>query len=181
MRRPLTTASTAWHRALNWASAARIAGEVLQIAFAFVAQRHHDEIRQPITGWMGHARPFDMERDYAPVPGVGRLASGTPGVLGLSALETALTAFDGVDVADRIRGPLVTRTVSPVSAVPAVRRLAVSARHTGPESTGKRPRSSSRTSSMPAPPRRRRPANCPQNTPRRPRDDDPLGGTTEGP
>ena len=32
---------------------------------------------------------------------------------------------DGVDVADRIRGPLVTRTVSPVSAVPAVRRRLV--------------------------------------------------------
>ena len=32
---------------------------------------------------------------------------------------------DGVDVADRIRGPLVTRAVSPVSAVPAVRRQLV--------------------------------------------------------
>ena len=32
---------------------------------------------------------------------------------------------DGVDVADRIRGPEVTRTVSPVSAVPAVRRQLV--------------------------------------------------------
>jgi len=32
---------------------------------------------------------------------------------------------DGADVADRIRGPLVTRTVSPVSAVPAVRRQLV--------------------------------------------------------
>ncbi|HEX4977177.1 MAG TPA: aminotransferase class V-fold PLP-dependent enzyme, partial [Nocardioides sp.] len=69
-------------------------------AFAYVAAKHHDAIRQPITGWMGHARPFDMERAYAPVPGVGRLASGTPGVLGLAALETALQVFDGVDVTD---------------------------------------------------------------------------------
>ena len=69
-------------------------------AFAYVARRHLDTVRQPITGWMGHARPFDMERDYAPVPGIGRLASGTPGVLGLSALESALEAFDGVDVAE---------------------------------------------------------------------------------
>jgi len=69
-------------------------------AFAYVAARHHDVIRQPITGWMGHARPFDMERDYAPVAGIGRLASGTPGVLGLSALETALGAFEDVDVAE---------------------------------------------------------------------------------
>ena len=69
-------------------------------AFVYVAREHHDVIRQPITGWMGHARPFDMERDYAPVPGIGRLASGTPGVLGLSALESALGAFADVDLAE---------------------------------------------------------------------------------
>ena len=69
-------------------------------AFAYVAQQHHDAVRQPITGWMGHARPFDMERDYAPVPGIGRLSSGTPGVLALSALETALAVFGDVDVAE---------------------------------------------------------------------------------
>ena len=34
------------------------------------------------------------------MPGIGRLGSGTPGVLGLSALESALGAFDGVDVAE---------------------------------------------------------------------------------
>ena len=36
-----------------------------------------------------------------------------------------LVRVDGVDVADRIRGAEVTRTVSPVSAVPAVRRQLV--------------------------------------------------------
>jgi cytidylate kinase len=36
-----------------------------------------------------------------------------------------LVLVDGVDVAERIRGAEVTRTVSPVSAVPAVRRLLV--------------------------------------------------------
>jgi kynureninase len=67
-------------------------------AFAYVARRHHDTVRQPITGWMGHAKPFDMELEYAPVRGVGRMASGTPAVLGLSALEVALGAFDEVDL-----------------------------------------------------------------------------------
>jgi kynureninase len=47
---------------------------------------------------MGHAKPFDMELEYAPVRGVGRMASGTPAVLGLSALEVALGAFDEVDL-----------------------------------------------------------------------------------
>ena len=39
--------------------------------------------------------------------------------------RTEVVLVDGVDVADRIRGPEVTRDVSPVSAVPAVRRRLV--------------------------------------------------------
>ncbi|MEJ7757744.1 MAG: hypothetical protein WKF83_16975 [Nocardioidaceae bacterium] len=26
----------------------------------------HDELDQPLTGWLGHAQPFAMERDYRP-------------------------------------------------------------------------------------------------------------------
>jgi cytidylate kinase len=39
--------------------------------------------------------------------------------------DAEIVLVEGVDVADRIRGAEVTRTVSPVSAVPAVRRLLV--------------------------------------------------------
>jgi CMP/dCMP kinase len=42
-----------------------------------------------------------------------------------TAADAELVRVDGVDVAERIRGAEVTRTVSPVSAVPAVRRLLV--------------------------------------------------------
>jgi kynureninase len=69
-------------------------------AFMYVARPHQDSLDQPLSGWMGHARPFDMELGYEPVPGVGRLASGTPPILALSALEAALEVFDGVDPAD---------------------------------------------------------------------------------
>jgi kynureninase len=69
-------------------------------AFMYVAPRHQDHIDQPLSGWMGHARPFDMELGYEPVPGVGRLASGTPPILALSALDAALDVFDGVSPAD---------------------------------------------------------------------------------
>ncbi|MCW2848329.1 MAG: kynureninase [Marmoricola sp.] len=68
-------------------------------AFLWVAPRHQAAAKQPITGWFGHATPFAMARDYEPVPGVGRFASGTPPVLALSALEAALEAFDGVSLA----------------------------------------------------------------------------------
>ncbi|HEU4511602.1 MAG TPA: kynureninase [Nocardioidaceae bacterium] len=69
-------------------------------AFMYVAPELHDRIDQPLSGWMGHARPFDMELGYEPVQGVGRLASGTPPILALSALDAALDAFDGIDPAD---------------------------------------------------------------------------------
>ena len=69
-------------------------------AFVYVAPEHHGALDQPITGWMGHAHPFDMDRDYLPAPGVTRMASGTPPILALTALDAALDAFDGVDQAD---------------------------------------------------------------------------------
>ncbi len=65
-------------------------------AYTWVSPRLQTEARQPITGWMGHATPFAMARDYAPAAGIGRWASGTPPVLALSALDAALEAFDGV-------------------------------------------------------------------------------------
>ncbi len=68
-------------------------------AYAYVAPRLIEDLAQPITGWMGHARPFEMGLGYEPAAGAARLGSGTPQVLGLSALETALDAFEGVDMA----------------------------------------------------------------------------------
>jgi kynureninase len=65
-------------------------------AFTWVNPRLQAELRQPITGWMGHAAPFAMARDYEPAPGIGQWASGTPPVLALSALDSALEAFDGI-------------------------------------------------------------------------------------
>jgi kynureninase len=59
-------------------------------AFAFVAERHHAALRQPLTGWMGHAAPFAFSDDYAPGQGVNRLLCGTPPILGLTALEVGV-------------------------------------------------------------------------------------------
>ena len=59
-------------------------------AYAYVAQRHHADFSQPLTGWMGHAKPFAFIDDYTPAPGVDRLLAGTPGILGLAALEVGV-------------------------------------------------------------------------------------------
>jgi kynureninase len=69
-------------------------------AFAYVASRHLPAIEQPIPGWVGHADPFSMSEVHAPATGIRRLLSGTPPVVGLRALEHALTRFDGVDLAE---------------------------------------------------------------------------------
>jgi len=67
-------------------------------SFAFVAQRHHDSLRQPITGWHGHAKPFAFGQSYEPAPGIDRMLVGTAPQMGLFALEAALTVFDGLDL-----------------------------------------------------------------------------------
>ena len=48
--------------------------------------------RQPLSGWLGHAAPFEFTTDYRPAAGVSRFICGTPPILSLAALEC------GVDV-----------------------------------------------------------------------------------
>jgi kynureninase len=68
-------------------------------AYLFVARRHQAALRNPLSGWMGHARPFDFTDDYEPAIGIDRWLCGTPPILSLTALDAALDAFDGVDMA----------------------------------------------------------------------------------
>ena len=59
-------------------------------AFLYVARRHQDKFTQPISGWMGDARPFEFLADYEPAPGILRYLSGTPAVIGMAALEASV-------------------------------------------------------------------------------------------
>jgi kynureninase len=68
-------------------------------AYAMASVAHHTSMRTPLPGWTGHARPFAMEGAYAPGPGIDTLRCGTPPMLSLLAMEAALSAFDGVDMA----------------------------------------------------------------------------------
>lgn len=61
-------------------------------AFLYVAPRLQPVLRSPLTGWLGHADPFAFAPAFRPADGILRGMVGTPGVLGLAALEV------GVDV-----------------------------------------------------------------------------------
>jgi len=69
-------------------------------AFIYAAQHHHASIRQPLSGWMGHAAPFSFSENYQAAQGVKQFLCGTPPILSMSVLEAALSVFDDVDMRD---------------------------------------------------------------------------------
>ncbi|MBG6238179.1 kynureninase [Mycetocola sp. CAN_C7] len=71
-------------------------------AFLWVNPRHHDDFRQPLSGWWGHARPFAMEPSFEPHVGIQRFLCGTQPVVSMSLAEC------GLDIALRA-DPLVIR------------------------------------------------------------------------
>lgn len=67
-------------------------------SFIWAAARHHDTARPALTGWHGHARPFDFTVDYAPAAGIERFRVGTPQLLSVAGLEASLDIWDDVDL-----------------------------------------------------------------------------------
>jgi len=69
-------------------------------AFLYVARRHQHNLRQPLTGWMGHAAPFEFGDFYRPADGIMRTLCGTPAVLAMAALAEGVATFDGIAMRD---------------------------------------------------------------------------------
>jgi kynureninase len=67
-------------------------------AFAYVAERHLDELTQPIQGWMGHADPFLMPPGFEPAKGVRRFLSGTPAILAMQPMSDMLDLIEAVGI-----------------------------------------------------------------------------------
>lgn len=72
-------------------------------AFAMVAEHLGGEVRTPIPGWLGHARPFAFADNYAPAPDLGWAVTGTPAVASHVMLDTALDVVAAVDLAESRR------------------------------------------------------------------------------
>lgn len=71
-------------------------------AFGYVARRLQDELAQPIQGWMGHAAPFVMGPGYEPGTGMRRFISGTPPVVGMTAVADMVELLGEAGL-DRVR------------------------------------------------------------------------------
>ncbi|TPN98122.1 kynureninase [Mesorhizobium sp. B1-1-5] len=78
-------------------------------AFIYAANRHHRDIRQPLSGWWSHARPFAFEQGYAAGTGIRRFLCGTQPVLSMRALKGALDIWNDVDMT-AVRGKSVALT-----------------------------------------------------------------------
>lgn len=67
-------------------------------AFIYVRPDLVDDIQPALSGWLGHKAPFAFDLSYAPGQGIERMRVGTPPVLQLTALEAAMTVWEGLDM-----------------------------------------------------------------------------------
>ncbi|AFU00780.1 kynureninase [Nocardia brasiliensis] len=63
-------------------------------AFGYIHSTHLADFTQPIWGWMGREDPFAMAQGYRPAPGIRRLISGTPAIVGMLPIQDMLDLID---------------------------------------------------------------------------------------
>ena len=76
-------------------------------AFVWAHPRHtarmdREQLRQPLSGWLGHAAPFEFAPAYRPASGIARFVCGTPSVLAMTALECGIDVFAAAEAAGGI-------------------------------------------------------------------------------
>jgi kynureninase len=69
-------------------------------AFVFAAKRHHGAMRQPLSGWWGHARPFGFEPSFEADRGIRKFLCGTQPILSFRAMKAGLEMFADHRLAD---------------------------------------------------------------------------------
>lgn len=67
-------------------------------AFIWVNAKHQNKFWQPLSGWWGHQRPFDMADHYEPAQGIRRFLCGTQSILSMSLIECGLDIFLKTDM-----------------------------------------------------------------------------------
>jgi len=67
-------------------------------AFVWVPKRHQNAFSQPLSGWWGHKKPFEMNPVYRPDDGIGRFLCGTQPIVSMSLVECGLDVFLQTDM-----------------------------------------------------------------------------------
>ena len=63
-------------------------------AFLYIRKSWQGQLRNPLPGWLGHARPFDFELTYEPAEGMQAFVTSSPSIVALAALDGALDIWD---------------------------------------------------------------------------------------
>lgn len=69
-------------------------------AWIYLPRATQDSAELPLTGWQGHAAPFDLDDTFTAAAGIDRARIGSPQILSMLALEAALDVFDELSMAD---------------------------------------------------------------------------------
>ncbi|MEP0940201.1 MAG: kynureninase [Rhizobiaceae bacterium] len=69
-------------------------------AFIYARPDLLDGLQPALSGWLGHEQPFAFDLEYRPGDGIERLRVGTPSIIQLAALESALDIWEGVDLGE---------------------------------------------------------------------------------
>ncbi|MCU6432562.1 kynureninase [Undibacterium sp. Jales W-56] len=62
-------------------------------AFIWVPTRHQEAFSHPLSGWWGHAKPFEMQTSFSATPGIRRALCGTQPIVSLAMVESGLEIF----------------------------------------------------------------------------------------
>jgi kynureninase len=78
-------------------------------AFSYVRTKLQPSLRQPIWGWFGQRRQFDMGPSYDPSPGAMQVLTGTPSVVQLACVEEGVQLLARATI-DKLRAKGVALT-----------------------------------------------------------------------
>ena len=103
-------------------------------AFLYVRESLQGELRQPIQGWLGSARPFEMGQGFEPAAGIRAFLSGTPPMVGMQAMRDMIALIDDAGL-----GAVRSKSVALTSfAVDLVDELLPDARLASPRDAARR-------------------------------------------
>lgn len=66
--------------------------------FLFVHSSLIEKVFQPLTGWLGHIKPFDFEVEYQPANDINKFICGTPPIIAYKAIESGLEIFKDLSI-----------------------------------------------------------------------------------